>query len=98
MIRIGIFTLAVMVVESGPGPEFFAKGLLQAPDQPGDATITINSILETPKSDSTERLPVCKSWIRQRFQNQIDLQNYVHNMFDLIYMLEYLKGNQSLTN
>ena len=77
---------------SGLGPEFFAKGLLQAPDQPSDATITINSILKHSTSDSTEgsRLQVLDP--TERFQNATDLQNYVHNMFDLIYMLEYLEG------
>ena len=82
---------------SGLGPEFFAKGLLQAPDQPSDATITINSILKHSKSDSTEdsRLQVLNP--TERFQNAADLQNYVHNMFDLIYMLEYLEG-QSIVN
>lgn len=35
---------------SGLGPEFFAKGLLQAPDHPYDATITINSILKHSKN------------------------------------------------
>ena len=77
---------------SGLGPEFFAKGLLQAPDQPSDATITINSILRHSKSDSTEgsRLQVLNP--TERFQNATDLQNYIHNMFDLIYMLEYLEG------
>ncbi len=82
---------------SGLGPEFFAKGLLQAPDQPSDATITINSILKHSTSDSTEgsRLQVLDP--TERFQNASDLQNYVHNMFDLIYMLEYLEG-QSIVN
>ncbi|CMW66140.1 immunoglobulin A1 protease [Streptococcus pneumoniae] len=82
---------------SGFGPEFFAKGLLQAPDQPSDATITINSILKHSKSDSTEgsRLQVLDP--TERFQNAADLQNYVHNMFDLIYMMEYLEG-QSIVN
>lgn len=82
---------------SGLGPEFFAKGLLQAPDQPSDSTITINSILRHSKSDSTEgsRLQVLDP--TERFQNATDLQNYVHNMFDLIYMLEYLEG-QSIVN
>ena len=77
---------------SGLGPEFFAKGLLQAPDQPSDATITINSILKHSTSDSKEssRLQVLDP--TERFQNATDLQNYVHNMFDLIYMLEYLEG------
>ena len=77
---------------SGLGPEFFAKGLLQAPDQPSDATITINSILKHSTSDSKEgsRLQVLDP--TERFQNAADLQNYVHNMFDLIYMLEYLEG------
>ncbi|ORO49594.1 ZmpA/ZmpB/ZmpC family metallo-endopeptidase [Streptococcus oralis] len=82
---------------SGLGPEFFAKGLLQAPDQPSDATITINSILKHSTSDSTEgsRLQVLDP--TERFQNARDLQSYVHNMFDLIYMLEYLEG-QSIVN
>ena len=82
---------------SGLGPEFFAKGLLQAPDQPSDATITINSILKHSTSDSKEdsRLQVLDP--TERFQNAADLQNYVHNMFDLIYMLEYLEG-QSIVN
>lgn len=82
---------------NGLGPEFFAKGLLQAPDQQSDATITINSILKHSKSDSTEgsRLQVLDP--TERFQNAADLQNYVHNMFDLIYMMEYLEG-QSIVN
>ena len=77
---------------SGLGPEFFAKGLLQAPDHPNDATITINSILKHSKSDSMEgsRLQVLDP--TERFKDAADLQHYVHNMFDLIYMLEYLEG------
>ncbi|CZD33674.1 ZmpA/ZmpB/ZmpC family metallo-endopeptidase [Streptococcus pneumoniae] len=81
---------------SGLGPEFFAKGLLQAPDQPSDATITINSILKHSKSDSTEsrRLQVLDP--TTRFNNADDLKQYVHNMFDVVYMLEYLEGNSIL--
>ena len=77
---------------SGLGPEFFAKGLLQAPDHPNDATITINSILKHSKSDSLEgsRLQVLDP--TEQFKDAADLQKYVHNMFDLIYMLEYLEG------
>ena len=77
---------------SGLGPEFFAKGLLQAPDHPNDATITINSILKHSKSDSLEgsRLQVLDP--TERFKDAGDLQKYVHNMFDLIYLLEYLEG------
>ena len=77
---------------SGLGPEFFAKGLLQAPDQPSDATITINSILKHKTSDSTEgqRLQVLDP--TTRFNDAADLQNYAHNMFDVVYMLEYLEG------
>ncbi|CTN67849.1 zinc metalloprotease A [Streptococcus pneumoniae] len=77
---------------SGLGPEFFAKGLLQAPDQPSDATITINSILKHSKSDSKEgeRLQVLDP--TTRFKDATDLQKYVHNMFDVVYMLEYLEG------
>ncbi|HES9528223.1 immunoglobulin A1 protease [Streptococcus pneumoniae] len=81
---------------SGLGPEFFAKGLLQAPDHPDDATITINSILKHSKSDSTEsrRLQVLDP--TTRFNNADDLKQYVHNMFDVVYMLEYLEGNSIL--
>ena len=86
---------------SGLGPEFFAKGLLQAPDHPDDATITINSILKHSKSDSTEsrRLQILNP--TTRFKNSNDLKQYVHNMFDVIYMLEYLEGQsiiQHLSN
>ena len=82
---------------SGLGPEFFAKGLLQAPDHPDDATITINSILKHSKSDSTEgqRLQILDP--TTRFKNSDDLKQYVHNMFDVVYMLEYLEG-QSVVN
>lgn len=81
---------------SGLGPEFFAKGLLQAPDHPNDATITINSILKHLKSDSKEgeRLQILDP--TTRFKNSDDLKQYVHNMFDVIYMLEYLEGNSIL--
>ena len=81
---------------SGLGPEFFAKGLLQAPDHPNDATITINSILKHLKSDSKEgeRLQVLDP--TTRFKDATDLQKYVHNMFDVVYMLEYLEGNSIL--
>ena len=82
---------------SGLGPEFFAKGLLQAPDHPNDATITINSILKHLKSDSKEgeRLQILDP--TTRFKDATDLQKYVHNMFDVVYMLEYLEG-QSVVN
>ena len=81
---------------SGLGPEFFAKGLLQAPDHPDDATITINSILKHLKSDSKEgeRLQILDP--TTRFNNADDLKQYVHNMFDVVYMLEYLEGNSIL--
>lgn len=71
---------------------YIAKGLLQAPDQPSDATITINSILKHSKSDSKEgeRLQVLDP--TTRFKDATDLQKYVHNMFDVVYMLEYLEG------
>lgn len=82
---------------SGLGPEFFAKGLLQVPDHPNDATITINSILKHSKSDSTEgqRLQVLDP--TTRFNNADDLKQYVHNMFDVIYMLEYLEGKSIIS-
>lgn len=75
---------------SGLGPEFYAKGLLQAPDHPYDPTITINSVLKYKESEESTRLQV-KDPI-ERFKNAEDLQKYMHNMFDLIYTLEILEG------
>ena len=76
---------------NGLGPEFYAKGLLQAPDHPYDPTITINSILKYEESEDSTRLQVKDP--TKRFNNAEDLQKYMHNMFDVIYMLEYLEGN-----
>ena len=76
---------------NGLGPEFYAKGLLQAPDHPDDPTITINSILKYEDSENPTRLQVKNP--TERFNNAEDLQTYMHNMFDVIYMLEYLEGN-----
>ena len=76
---------------NGLGPEFYAKGLLQAPDHPYDPTITINSILKYEESEDPTRLQVKDP--TKRFNNAEDLQKYMHNMFDVIYMLEYLEGN-----
>ncbi len=75
---------------SGLGPEFYAKGLLQAPDHSYDPTITINSVLKYDKSEESTRLQVEDP--TQRFTNAEDLHNYMHNMFDLIYTLEILEG------
>ena len=75
---------------SGLGPEFYAKGLLQAPDHPYDPTITINSVLKYDDSENSTRLQIADP--TQRFTNAEDLHNYMHNMFDLIYTLEILEG------
>ena len=75
---------------NGLGPEFYAKGLLQAPDHPNDPTVTINSILKYDQSDEATRLQVKDP--TERFKNAEDLQKYMHNMFDLIYTLEILEG------
>ena len=76
---------------NGLGPEFYAKGLLQAPDHPNDPTITINSILKYEEAENPTRLQVKDP--TKRFENAADLQKYMHNLFDVIYMLEYLEGN-----
>ena len=75
---------------SGLGPEFYAKGLLQAPDHPYDPTITINSVLKYDDSENSTRLQIGDP--TQRFSNADDLHSYMHNMFDLIYTLEILEG------
>ena len=75
---------------SGLGPEFYAKGLLQAPDHPDDTTITINSILKYDEAENANRLQVKDP--TQRFNNAEDLRKYMHNLFDLVYTLEKLEG------
>ena len=75
---------------SGLGPEFYAKGLLQAPDHSYDPTITINSVLKYDDSENSTRLQIVDP--TQRFSNAEDLHSYMHNMFDLIYTLEILEG------
>ena len=75
---------------SGLGPEFYAKGLLQAPDHSYDPTITINSVLKYDDSENSTRLQIADP--TQRFTNADDLHSYMHNMFDLIYTLEILEG------
>ena len=75
---------------SGLGPEFYAKGLLQAPDHSYDPTITINSVLKYDDSENSTRLQIADP--TQRFSNAEDLHSYMHNMFDLIYTLEILEG------
>ena len=75
---------------SGLGPEFYAKGLLQAPDHPDDPTITINSVLKYDEAENTNRLQVKDP--TQRFNNAEDLRKYMHNLFDLVYTLEKLEG------
>ena len=75
---------------SGLGPEFYAKGLLQAPDHPDDPTITINSVLKYDEAENANRLQVKDP--TQRFNNAEDLRKYMHNLFDLVYTLEKLEG------
>ena len=75
---------------SGLGPEFYAKGLLQAPDYPDDATITINSVLKYDEAENANRLQVKDP--TQRFNSAEDLRKYMHNLFDLVYTLEKLEG------
>ena len=75
---------------SGLGPEFYAKGLLQAPDHPDDPTITINSILKYDEAENANRLQVKDP--TQRFNSAEDLRKYMHNLFDLVYTLEKLEG------
>lgn len=75
---------------NGLGPEFYAKGLLQAPDYPDDATITINSVLKYDEAENANRLQVKNP--TQRFNNAEDLRKYMHNLFDLVYTLEKLEG------
>ncbi|MCU9533707.1 ZmpA/ZmpB/ZmpC family metallo-endopeptidase [Streptococcus sp. CSL10205-OR2] len=78
---------------TGLGAELFALGLLQAPDNIDEATITINHIFnDYPDSDTRMHTISPKT----RFKNADDLQQYIRGMFDVVYSLEYLEAQSVL--
>ena len=76
----------------GERAELFAQGLLQAPLNLTSPTITINSIFTG--TDSEDRLH--PSSPLERFNNQNDLKEYIHGMFDVVYTMEYLEAQSVL--
>ncbi|MGX5808418.1 SIALI-17 repeat-containing surface protein [Streptococcus gordonii] len=77
----------------GLGAELYARGLLQSTPSADEATITLNTLFKVNK-DSKTRLHTYN--FKERVQNAEDLQHYVHGMFDMIYMLDYLEGSSML--
>ena len=77
----------------GLGAELYARGLLQSTLSADEATITLNTLFKVNK-DSKTRLHTYN--FKERVQNAEDLQHYVHGMFDMIYMLDYLEGSSML--
>ena len=77
----------------GLGAELYARGLLQSTPSPDEATITLNTLFKVDK-DSKTRLHTYN--FKERVQNEADLKDYVHGMFDMIYTLDYLEATSIL--
>ena len=77
----------------GLGAELYARGLLQSTPSPDEATITLNTLFKVDK-DSKTRLHTYN--FKERVQNEADLKDYVHGMFDMIYTLDYLEASSIL--
>ncbi|WP_153057895.1 ZmpA/ZmpB/ZmpC family metallo-endopeptidase, partial [Streptococcus suis] len=72
----------------GLGAELFALGLLQAPNGNQARSLGINTVYSG-NEDSITRYHAANP--AQRYKNVADLNTYVHNMFDVIYLLDYLE-------
>ncbi|MEW4354509.1 ZmpA/ZmpB/ZmpC family metallo-endopeptidase [Streptococcus pneumoniae] len=70
-------------------PEAFPEGFLQAPDNSDVPIIGINSVLDHTQNTDRQRFHNLNP---ERFQNADDLQEYMHGIFDVVYMMEYAEG------
>ena len=77
----------------GQGPELFALGLLQAPDTLNQQIIGINNFF-TDETPNPNRLQVANP--NTRFNSAKDLKDYMHGVFDVVYLLDYLEANAVL--
>ena len=77
----------------GQGAELFALGLLQAPDTLTQQSMGINHVF-TEDAVNGDRLHVANP--NARFNSAQDLQDYMHGVFDVIYLLDYLEANALL--
>ncbi|HEM5089473.1 TPA: G5 domain-containing protein [Streptococcus suis] len=77
----------------GLGAELFALGLLQAPNGNQARSLGINTVYSG-NEDSITRYHAANP--AQRYKNVADLNTYVHNMFDVIYLLDYLEAKSVL--
>ncbi|MBF0781121.1 MULTISPECIES: ZmpA/ZmpB/ZmpC family metallo-endopeptidase, partial [unclassified Granulicatella] len=73
----------------GLGAEVFARGMLEAPMYVSSSTMGINTLF-TDNFDDTNRFHAANP--NERYQNLDDVKEYMHNMFDVVYMLEYAEG------
>ncbi|GGE35091.1 ZmpA/ZmpB/ZmpC family metallo-endopeptidase [Streptococcus himalayensis] len=70
-------------------PEAFPEGFLQAPDNSDVPIIGINSVLDHTNNTDRQRFHNLNP---ERFQNAEDLHEYMHGIFDVVYMMEYAEG------
>ncbi|MDG3132676.1 G5 domain-containing protein [Streptococcus suis] len=77
----------------GQGAELFAQGLLQTPIGNQSRSLGINTMF-TGNEDSLNRYHAANPV--ERYKNVEDLNEYVHNMFDAIYLLDYLEAKSVL--
>ncbi|MFP7386504.1 ZmpA/ZmpB/ZmpC family metallo-endopeptidase [Enterococcus hirae] len=77
---------------TGQGAENFADGLLQSPSNKNAASYGLNLIFNWDKNSlrSQNYSPII-------FQNDLDLYKYMHGVFDVTYLLDYLEAEVSLS-
>lgn len=77
------------------GAEYFALGLLQAPNNFNHSSLGINSIFDfsAQKNDPNRVQPISPN----RYQSQEDLKEYFERLFDVLYTLEYAEAEVMLS-
>ncbi|MGT2964274.1 ZmpA/ZmpB/ZmpC family metallo-endopeptidase [Streptococcus acidominimus] len=74
--------------------EFFATGLFEAPSNQDHTGMGINSIFQE-DVNSTKRYHAANP--NERYRTLDDLKEYMHGMFDIVYLSEYLEGEALLS-
>ncbi|MGT2894849.1 YSIRK signal domain/LPXTG anchor domain surface protein [Streptococcus entericus] len=92
----GAFHMGGYGTRTGALKEFYPEGLLQAPAEQGVGTnfFTFNSIFDySAQENSISRF---QNKTPERFGSQQDLQDYWHNSFDVLYLMDYAEASAIL--
>ncbi|MEB7516703.1 ZmpA/ZmpB/ZmpC family metallo-endopeptidase, partial [Enterococcus hirae] len=76
---------------SGEYAENFATGLLQSPSSKDDSTYGLNLVFNW-----DENALRSQNYSPSRFQSDKDVSDYMHGVFDVTYLLDYLEAKVSL--